>query len=112
MALRNKFNWPWPESVLNGPAHESPNGVYDFDIVPPYNHQAYALIGICATLTAVGAILRLYAKIWISRKFYVEDCTSCFSGCPCPAPTVLLIEQNINSRPSALCPGKLQGLGS
>lgn len=78
MALRNKFNWPWPESVLNGPAHESPNGVYDFDIVPPYNHQAYALIGICATLTAVGAILRLYAKIWISRKFYVEDYLALF----------------------------------
>jgi hypothetical protein len=72
------FSWPWPESVLNGPAHTSPDGVYDFDIVPPYNREALALIGICVTLTIVGAMLRLYARVWVNRKVHVEDYLALF----------------------------------
>ncbi|KAI0965029.1 hypothetical protein F4678DRAFT_453932 [Xylaria arbuscula] len=67
------FKWPYPESVLEGPADVSPDGTYNFDVQPPYNTQAYVLVAVCSALTVVGALLRAYARIRVSKKVHIDD---------------------------------------
>jgi hypothetical protein len=70
--------WPWPDEILMGPAMVSPDGTYNFDTVPPYDTQAYVLIGICVTIVLVGACLRIYSRFWISGKPHIEDYLALF----------------------------------
>jgi hypothetical protein len=67
--------WPYPPSVLDGPADISPNGVYNFDVVPPWNNQAYAVIGVGVFITLIGALLRFYVRVFVNKRVYLDDCT-------------------------------------
>lgn len=66
--------WPYPPSVLDSPANIPPNGVSNFDIVPPWNHEAYAVIGIGVSITVIGALLRFYVRVFVTKKVYLDDC--------------------------------------
>ncbi|KAI0414549.1 hypothetical protein F5X98DRAFT_241037 [Xylaria grammica] len=76
------FDWPWPDSVLNGPADVSPDGTYNFGVNPPYNTEAYSLIAVCLALTIVGALLRVYVRVRVTKKAYIEDYLALFSLVP------------------------------
>jgi hypothetical protein len=67
--------WPYPQSVLDGPADISPNGVYNFDVVPPWNNQAYAVVGVGVSITLIGALLRFYVRVFVNKRVYLDDCT-------------------------------------
>ncbi|KAH8889474.1 hypothetical protein GQ53DRAFT_825363 [Thozetella sp. PMI_491] len=76
------FNWPWPESVLNGPADVSPDGTYNFDTRPPHNTAAYAFVAVCLALTTVGALMRVYSRVWVAKKVHLEDYLALFALVP------------------------------
>ncbi|KAI0100988.1 hypothetical protein GGR51DRAFT_530850 [Nemania sp. FL0031] len=76
------WNWPLPSDVLNGPANVSPDGIYNFDERPPYNNLAYALVGVCTSLTILGASLRAYTRLCVVKKVYVEDYLALFALAP------------------------------
>ncbi|KAI8945404.1 hypothetical protein F4801DRAFT_128057 [Xylaria longipes] len=76
------FNWPWPNSVLDGPAGMSPDDTYNFDVNPPYNTEAYALVAVCLALTIVGALLRVYVRVRVTKKVYIEDYLALFALVP------------------------------
>ncbi|KAI0867212.1 hypothetical protein GGS24DRAFT_517350 [Hypoxylon argillaceum] len=71
--------WPYPPSVLDSPANIPPNGVSNFDIVPPWNHEAYAVIGIGVFITVIGALLRFYVRVFVTKKVYLDDYFALFA---------------------------------
>lgn len=68
------YHWSWPAEILNGPAAVSPDGTYNFDLPPPHNTAGYAFVAVCVTLTTVGALLRAYARVRVTKKVHLEDC--------------------------------------
>ncbi|KAK2611193.1 hypothetical protein N8I77_004559 [Diaporthe amygdali] len=68
------YHWSWPAEILNGPAAVSPDGTYNFDLPPPHNTAGYAFVAVCVTLTIVGALLRAYARVRVTKKVHLEDC--------------------------------------
>ncbi|ETS78084.1 hypothetical protein PFICI_10146 [Pestalotiopsis fici W106-1] len=51
------------EYILNQPAQESPDGVYQFDNPPNSNAKGVIPASICIAIGTLAALLRLYAKI-------------------------------------------------
>ncbi|KAI1753927.1 hypothetical protein F4782DRAFT_494443 [Xylaria castorea] len=72
-------SWPYPPSVLDGPADISPNGVYNFDVVPPWNNQAYVVVGVGVSITLIGALLRFYVRVFVTRRVYLDDYVALFA---------------------------------
>ncbi|KAJ0121628.1 hypothetical protein J7T55_008794 [Diaporthe amygdali] len=76
------YHWSWPAEILNGPAAVSPDGTYNFDLPPPHNTAGYAFVAVCVTLTTVGALLRAYARVRVTKKVHLEDYLALFAIIP------------------------------
>lgn len=63
------------QALLDGPADTAPNGTTsNFDIQPPYDRQAIAVITICVLLVVITGILRAYSRTRVMKDVFLEDC--------------------------------------
>lgn len=63
------------EQMLNRPALEAPEGItYNFENPPNHNSLALAVIVISTVIVTVSGLLRLYSRVFVSKKLFIEDC--------------------------------------
>lgn len=76
MFLEGVWNLPEDEreQILNGPALSPPEGVIP-NFSHPENHNASGLsaLAICFTFASLIVPLRVYSKVFCSRKVFFED---------------------------------------
>lgn len=63
------------EAILNGPALAPPNGLTpNFDHPPNDNPVALAAMTICLIVATIAAVLRIYSRVIVLKRVFLEDC--------------------------------------
>ena len=64
-----------PESALNSPALEPPNGVIpNFERPSSGNSYAQASLGICICLSTIVVSVRIYTRFFLLKMPHLGDC--------------------------------------
>ena len=69
------------QEALEGPALRPPLGILPNLVDPPnQNELGYGLLYSCAAICAIVVAVRLYAKLFRTKKMDIEDCESTYQS--------------------------------